>query len=63
MPTDSTVFLTNMHCPVCGEDTEADMLHDGYIVAHPSEPTLRCRNCWSRFRVGLHEVEEERDAD
>jgi len=54
-----TLFLTSIHCPVCGEDTEADMLHDGYLVASASEATLRCRSCATEFRVEFFEVGQE----
>lgn len=57
--TKGTLFLTNMYCPVCGEDVEANMLNDGYLTADPKYPTLECRNCWTKFRIGLYEVIEK----
>lgn len=60
---DSTLFLTNMYCPACGEDSEASMLHDGYLLAHPTEPTLQCLSCNEKFCIEFYPVEEEEDED
>ena len=52
---DTEAKVIPFYCPKCGEETKAELLGE-CLYADPHEPTIKCPNCESAYRIELFEL-------